>query len=872
MAFYKEKIEEVISKLKTNIKTGLTKKQISNRLKKYGFNIIPTKKTTNPFFIFIRQFINPLMFILLIATIISFLIGEIKDSIIISIAVIINITIGFFQEWKAEKALHSLKNFEVHYCNVKRNEKIISIKAKNLVPGDIVLLSAGTKIPADLRLFHVINFQVEEAILTGESKPIKKNISEIKKDAIVADRTNMVFSGTNVLSGKAEGIVVKTGTNTYLGQIAKLVSETKEPITPLQKQIKKLSWWIGGILLAIIGMISILGFARGIPFYKIIMIGIALSVAAIPEGLLIGVTVILAIGMQRMLKRHALVRHLSAAETLGSVSVICTDKTGTLTKGQMQVVKIITKNNIFTAKDFSKKSNLINNKELIDIAISSILNNDAQLKQNSNNAFGQPTEIALLLLANSMQFNIKKIREKHERINEIPFSSDLKYMATINKFDDHEKLIIKGAPEKIFAMCKQDETTKKFKKLENKMTHEGLRILAIAINSNSKNKINLKKDLRNLDCIGLIGIQDPLRTQAKSTIKELNKAGIKVIIVTGDHKDTTASIAKKAGIEFQEENILTGSQLDKITEKQLTKIIPSIIIFARVDPRHKIRIVQAWQSFGKSVAMTGDGVNDAPALKAADIGVALGSGSDVAHEISDIVLLDNNLSSIDSAVKEGRTIFDNIRKVIVYLMTDSFSEIVLIGGAILFNLPLPLLASQIFWVNLISDGLPYLALTVEPAEPEIMQERPRNKNEPIINRDMKILIFIIGIITDIGLFLLFLFLLKNNFNLQHIRTIMFTSIAIDSLFYVFSIKNMHKTIFKMDIFSNRWLIPCVISGFLLQLSVVYIPILQKLFSTTSMNFFEWIMIIFISLIKITAIEISKKYFFTKKNYYNAKKI
>ncbi len=863
MEYYKLDINSVILKLKTNLDRGLNKIEIQERLEKYGQNLITETKKTSAFIILVKQLLSPLMFILLIATILSLLVGELKDAIVISIAVIINTIVGFYQEWKAEKSAQSLKKLEVFHCIALREGKKVSIEAKNLVPGDIIFLSAGQKVPADIRLIDITNFRVEEAILTGESKPIHKNIVKIEDDVTTGDQINMAFSGTSVLSGKAIGIVIATGENTNLGKIATLVTKIKTIKTPLQQQMKRFSWFLGGMFLSLTLLVFILGLIRGISLYEIGMTSIAIGVAAIPEGLLVALTVILAIGMQRMLKRKALVRHLIAAETLGSVSVICTDKTGTLTEGKMQVVKIVTKDNEFSVQEKIQENinQNIRKKHLMfkNIIHASILNNDAQLQENSNAAIGHPTEIALLQLANKLNINIHEFQKKYPRISEIPFSSDLKYMATVHQFDNKQKLIAKGAPEKIFEMC-NTENIEYFKNSAEKMAEQGLRILAFA-EKHITNKLS-ENDLHNLNFIGLIGIQDPLRPQAKETVEELTKAGIKVVLVTGDHKNTARNIAISAGIEIKNGTI-TGAELDKMSEQELEDKIEITNIFARVDPRHKIRIVKAWQKKGHSVAMTGDGVNDAPALKTADIGVALGSGSDVAHEISDMVLLDNNLSSIDAAVKEGRTIFDNIRKVIVYLMADSFSEIILITGSLLMGLPLPILATQIFWINLVTDGLPYLALTVEPSEKNIMLEKPRKKNEPILDKEMKVLIFIIGIITDLGLFLLYGLLLKFKFELTHIRTIIFTALSIDSLFYIFSVRTLHTPIFKSNPLKNKWLIPAVLFGLITQLMVVYLPSLQKLFYTIPLNLFEWIIIISLSLIKIIAIEITKIFFIKK---------
>ena len=593
--------------------------------------------------------------------------------------------------------------------------------------------------------------------------------------------------------------------------------------------------------------------------HEIVNISLALAVAAIPEGLLIAVTTILAIGMHRMLKRKALVRHLVAAETLGSVSVICTDKTGTLTEGRMQVVRVISEN--FDVKiEHQKAKTILQNPEVKNIVFSCVLNNDAQAPK----LIGHSTEIALLELARLIHVDVQAIKKSFPRITEIPFSSDLKYMATVHSCKEEELLVVKGAPEKIFSMSNNDvKSIDRFRRLTEEMAEGGLRPLCVAQKRNKK--IDLSQKISDLTCIGLVGIKDPLRPQAIEAIKEIHNAGIRVVIVTGDHKKTATNIAQQVGISSSSHKILTGQELDKMSSQELAAQIQDVDVFARIDPHHKINIVRAWQQHGHSVAMTGDGVNDAPALKAADIGIALGSGSDVAHETSDMVLLDNNLSTIGAAVHEGRIVFDNIRKVIVYLMSDSFSEIVLIGMSLILGLPSPFLAVQIFWINLITDGFPDLALTVEPGEHGIMQEKPRQKTEPVVNSEMKTIIFGIGIITDIGLFAMYILLLfYSSLDLKHIRTIMFTGLAIDSLLYVFSVRSMRFSLFKINPFSNHWLLVAVVAGFFVQLSAIYFPPLQKLLSTISLGFFEWSIILGLALVKIIAIEATKEFFILRR--------
>jgi len=856
---YQNDIETVCRNFETNLKAGLTTQDAKERLKAHGPNIIKDAKPKSPFVILLQQFLSPLMYILLIAAVASLFIGEFKDAIVISIAVIINSIIGFIQEWKAEKAVTTLKAYEVPRCHVQRDGKIFEIDARELVPGDIVLLAAGSRVPADIRLTYTADFTVEEAILTGESQAIKKNTTTLHKDLSLGDRTNMAFSGTYAIRGKAQGIIVATGLKTELGRIAKLIIETKEEDTPLQIQIKRFSWFLGWLMLSITSGVFLLGLFKQFPVTQIIAISIALAVAAIPEGLLVAVTVVLAIGMQRMLKRKALVRHIIAAETLGSVSVICTDKTGTLTKGHMAVDHIVT-----TSHDVPMMLPKKIPQEVYKLLEAAALNNDAQIVPEKNQRIGNPTEIALLEAANQNNIHIKDLHQKIPRINEIPFSSDIKYMATLHQINTIQHLIVKGAPEKIFPMCSLEPQIKeRFTAKAHEMEQRGLRVLAFGYKEGKFGDI--KNELHSLTCLGLVGLHDPLRPTAAQTVKELTNAGIHTVVVTGDHKDTAIHIAQGAGISIRQNNVMTGTQLDQISDNDLYNRIASIDLFARVDPQHKIRIVLAWQKRGESVAMIGDGVNDAPALKSADIGVALGSGSDVSHEISDMVLLDNNLSTISAAVCQGRIIFDNIRKIIVYLMADSFSEIILILGAMLMNLPLPIIASQIFWINLVTDGFPNLALTIEPGESQVITEKPRSKDEPIMNTQMKTLIFIIGIITDLGLFALFLGLLHTGFDLPHIRTIMFTALAIDSLFYVFSVRSMRTSLFRVNPFKNKWLNLSILAGAAIQLAAIYIPPMQKLFSTVSLGLVEWGIILALSLVKITGIEITKEFFLWKKN-------
>lgn len=882
-------IQKVFSKLKSD-KSGLTTREAENRIKKYGYNQLPEEKKLSKLVILLNQFKSPLVFVLLGAAIISIILNDLTDSIIILAAVFLNTILGFYQENKANKAITFLKKLIDHKAKVLRDGNEIEINAKELVPGDVIFLAAGDKIPADIRLFELNNFQVTEAALTGESIPSQKNTKVVDKGMALADRENMSYSGTIVASGRAQGLVCETGINTELGKITSLVSETKEEQTPLQKQLSEFSKTLTYIILAVCGLIIIIGKLQGRQIFGfgesaregMLNTATAIAVAAIPEGLLISVTAILAIGMQAILKRKALVRKLIAAETLGSVSIICTDKTGTLTEGKMQVSKIITIGDEVTMQQSLKyrEESKLKDHDLI-IKISLLCNNAVIENPNAElenyKIIGDPTETALLLGAIQAGIPYQSIKKQQPRITEIPFDSEIKYMATLNKLDEKMNVVyVKGAPEKIINMSTQIRINGKKEKLtENeirllknkyeKLTSQGLRLLAFAYKQvNVNQETSLNEELNNLTFIGFIALKDPLRKEAKETFNLAKQAGIRAIIVTGDHKLTAKAVVSELGLNVDEKNIIDGSELDSLSDEELDKRVRSIDIYARVEPKHKLRIIKAWQKKGEVVAMTGDGVNDAPAIKSADIGIALGSGTDVAKETSDMILLDNNFKTIIAAVERGRVIFDNIRKVILYLLADSFSEMILIIGALFLSLPLPILPAQIIWINLITDGFPNLALTFEPGEKEVMKDKPRKKSIKILNKEMKILIFIIGLITDIILLSFFYFLLKSNqYDIEHIRTIIFAALGLDSLLYVFSCRSLRHTIFDKNPFSNKYLLAGVIFGLGLQLAAIFQPHIRNALELTILNSGEWLIVILLSFIKIIGIEITKYYFIVK---------
>lgn len=884
------KLEKVFKKLKTS-SHGLKTAEAKSRLKKFGANALPAEKKLSAVIILLNQFKSPLVYVLLGAALITLILQNFIDMAVILLAVFINTILGFYQEQKASKAITYLKKMIDLKSRVLRDGQEIEINAKKLVPGDIIFLTAGDKIPADCRLITVDNFQVVEATLTGESIPSDKRIKALDKGTVLADRENMAYSGTVVATGRATGVVTATGINTELGEITKLIQETSEEKTPLQKQLTELSRHLTFIIIAISILIILIGKFQGRPIFGfgpsaregMLNIAVAIAVSAIPEGLLISVTAILAIGMQAILKRKALVRRLIAAETLGGVSIICTDKTGTLTEGRMHVERIISAQSEVNLKKPIKYQSAakLKDQDLI-LKIGLLCNNavvsnpDEELK--TRHIIGAPTETALLRGAIRAGIPYQEIKKQQPRIAEIPFDSEIKYMATLNKLDKTINVIyVKGAPEKILKMSsqirlkgkKQKLTPAKIKELETtyeKLTNQGLRLLAFGYKQiPAKAKTNLKQELDNLIFAGFIALKDPLRKEAKETFKLTRQAGIRPIIVTGDHKLTAKAIASELGLKIKEENILEGGELDKMTDQDLAKKVKQIDIYARVSPKHKLRIIDAWQAKGEVVAMTGDGVNDAPALKSADIGIALGSGSDVTKETADMILLDNNFKTIVAAVRQGRIIFDNIKKVVLYLLSDSFTGIILISGALLVSLPLPILPAQIIWINLVADGFPSLALAFEPGEKEVMKNKPRKRNAKILDKEMKILIFIITIITNLLLLTIFYFLLKStSYDINHIRTFMFAALGLDTLFYVFSIRSLRHTILTKNPFSNKYLVAGVLIGLGLQLLAVYHPYLQQIFQTVNLTVIDWLLILALAIIEILAIEITKHYFILKK--------
>lgn len=862
-------VEEVIKFFHSDLENGLSSDQIKIYQKKFGKNKLPQEKSLSQLGIFLEQLKSPLIYILIFAGIITLLLKEYTDSIVIFVAVFLNTFVGYIQESKSSKALRKLKSVLSIKAIVSRDNREMEILANELVPGDIVLLRPGDKIPADGRLIEVNNLKINESALTGEWLSASKNIKILKEDTPLADRDNMVYMGTVVEDGRAKFIITSIGIRTEIGKITSLVRETKEDKTPYQKKLANFSKIIGITIALICFAIFIQGIVAGRDLVEMFITAVAIAVASIPEGLPIAMTVILAIGMQKIFKRNGLVRKLSAAETLGSTSIIATDKTGTLTEAKMRVA------GVYTYANGSLEDESLVFKIAILCSESFIENPDDKPEQWK--IIGMPTEKSIILEGAKYDFVKNKLEKLEPQIDQIPFSSEYKYSATLRKsaISGNENFIyIKGAPEVILEKAKylyfkkqKIEINYEIRSILNKRyeesTNEGYRVLGVAYKNIQSQNINLKESINDLIFTGFIFLEDPIRKGAKQAIQKCYQAGMRPIIVTGDHKLTAKSIANKLGLNIKDENILEGRDLEKMSDEEFNSRFRDIDIYARVEPKHKLRIIQAWQNIGEVVAMTGDGINDAPALKQANIGVALGSGTEVAKEVSDIVLLTDDFSVIVSAVEEGRAILDNIRKVITYLLSDSFTEIVLIGASIIVGLPLPVTAVQILWINLIEDGLPNVALAFEPKEKDLMKQKPQSKNISLLTREMKIIIFVVGLITDLMLLGLFFWLWNNNYNIEYVRTMIFASLAIDSISYVFCCKSLRKNLWNINFFDNKFLIGAWFLGVVGLLSAIYLPFLNKLLGTIALPIFSWSIIVGLALINVFLIETVKYYFIVR---------
>ncbi|MFE7061956.1 cation-translocating P-type ATPase [Sutcliffiella sp. NPDC057660] len=870
MKWHEMRTEEVVEKINSNVKNGLSESEAKNRLLQFGTNELQEAERPNAFLVFLEQFKDFMVVVLLAATLISGLLGEYIDAVAIIAIVIINGVLGFFQERKAERSLQALKELSAPQVSVLRDKEWRKVASREIVAGDVVKFSSGDRIGADMRIVQASSLEIEESALTGESVPSVKRDTPVQGgDISIGDQENMAFMGTLVTRGSGVGIVVATGMNTAMGQIADLLQSAETTITPLQRKLEQLGKILIIVALFLTLLVVILGVIQGHNMYDMFLAGVSLAVAAIPEGLPAIVTVALSLGVQRMIKQKSIVRKLPAVETLGCASVICSDKTGTLTQNKMTVTHAwsgghtwnVTGNGYDPAGEFiaNDAKDPTQNKSLQQLLTFGLICNHANILEKNNQFVldGDPTEGALAVAAMKAGYTKEGLLKEFAIVKEYPFDSERKMMSMVVE-DKQGKLflITKGAPDVISGVSefilwegKKQLFTAKYESIVKDTVHvlasQALRNIAVAFKplTHYHHSMTEKDVEKELILIGIQGMIDPPRPEVKQAVKECKEAGIKTVMITGDHIVTAKAIAADIGILPMGGKVLEGKELQKMTQEELEEMVDDVYVFARVSPQHKLSIVKALQKKGHIVAMTGDGVNDAPAIKASDIGIAMGiTGTDVAKEASSLVLLDDNFATIKSAIKEGRNIYENIRKFIRYLLASNVGEILVMLFAMLLALPLPLVPIQILWVNLVTDGLPAMALGLDQAESNVMKRRPRHPKEGVFARGLwwKIISrgFLIGLVTLIAFIIVYK---QHPDELIYAQTVAFATLVMAQLIHVFDCRS-ERSIYHRNPFQNLYLVGAVISSVILMLIVIYYPPLQTIFHTVSLAPEEWLLI------------------------------
>ncbi|WDT74040.1 MAG: cation-translocating P-type ATPase [Candidatus Manganitrophus sp.] len=844
---------------------GLSHAEAARRLSDYGQNTLKETEGKSPWSILFRQFTDVMILILLIAAAISWWIGEFTDTAMILVIVLLNAALGFSQEYRAERALSALKKLEQPQVVVRREGAYLQIPSRDLVPGDIVAVEAGQKVPADGRLIETVQLKVDESQLTGESVPVGKELKPLnQREVPLGDQINRIFMGTAVMTGHGSAVITETGMRTELGKIASLLQTVEDRKTPLQRRLASMGKRLAAAALIVTAVIFVAGLLRGEPIETMLLTAISLAVAAIPEGLPAMVTIVLALGAQRMVRRNALIRKLPAVETLGSVTTICTDKTGTLTQNVMSVEAIyvdgrrvqVSGSGYRPEGHLYKKGKMfdpLTDQPLLHLLRAAVLCSNARLELRGREwtVLGDPTEGALLAVGAKAGLWKETLERRYPRIAEIPFDSSRKMMTTLHEdLEEKRWVFTKGGLEEVLrrsAFIIQDEKPvslsdhhrEEIARIHQELAGAGLRLLACGMRE-VKNRIDIDpSDLRGVEeeltFLGLFGMIDPLRPEAAEAVHRCRAAGIRPVMITGDHRITAEAIAAQLGIKETGEQVLTGEELARLSPEALEPMVEKISIYARVAPEHKVKIVEALKRRGEIVAMTGDGVNDAPALRAADIGVAMGqSGTDVAREAAEMILLDDNFATIVSAVEEGRIIYDNIRKFTRYILSTNSGEILIMLFAILFALPLPLLPIQILWTNLVTDGLPALALGLEPPERDVMRRAPRSPEESLFAGGLGLHIVWVGLLMGLGTIALFAWAVRTR-DLVHAQTIAFLTLMLFQMFHVLAIRSERDPLWRIGLFSNPHLLGAAVLTLSLQLAITYLPPLQELFKTTALT-------------------------------------
>ncbi len=862
--WYQLPVTEALQALNSS-RAGLSEEEVHARLERYGPNELQGKKKTPPIVVFLKQFLSPLIYVLLAAAVVSLIVEHYIDAGVIMGVLVLNAVIGFVQETRAEKAMEALIQMAAPRSNVRRGGKVKQIPAREIVPGDVLLLETGDRVPADARLIEVSNLKVNEAMLTGESMPVDKGTEALREEVPLAERKNMVHMSTIVNYGRATAVAVRTGMATDIGQIATAIQEIKPEKTPLQKNISKASRYIVGLFLGICGLLVGAGILRGLELFEVFLLAVAAAVSAIPEGLPAVVTVVLAIGMRAMAARNAIIRKLVAVETLGSATVICSDKTGTLTMNEMTVQRLYSDGQMIQVTgrgyepkgEFYRDGQSLNPAEDATLALMlriGVLCNDALLTEDDGNQccdiYGDPTEGALLVAAAKAGMNKEKLEKAMPRLDEIPFQSEKQYMATLHPRDGGKVAYVKGSLERLLAMSNRylkngevvDLTDKDREELTRSnvdMARQALRVLATAYAEFPPGLESLKEEAirDNLIFVGMAGMADPPREEAREAVRLCKGAGIRVMMITGDNQITAESIARQ--LEIPPGESVTGQELAKINDEDLYERIEGISVFARIEPLHKLRIVNALKARGHVVAMTGDGVNDAPALRAANIGIAMGiTGTDVAKEGADMVLADDNFSSVVAAVEEGRAIFNRLRNVLFFLLSTNLGELLALTLTILFVGKAPLLAVQIIWVNVVTDTAAAIPLGLEPKVGDELTQPPRHPRSGLIYPGLLLRIGFMAAMMGAGVFLIFGWA-QARMELNEARTVAFCSLVAFEWFRAFNARSDEHNIFKVGFLRNRWLLGSISLAILLQMGVVYLPFMQIAFDTVPLRLEQW---------------------------------
>ncbi len=874
--------EQISEELGVDFKQGLTSEEAAKRLEQYGPNKLPEGEKKSLVSMFLAQLKDFMIYILLFAAALSFFMGDVAETIIIAAIIVLNAVIGVFQENKAEQAMEALKKLTTPHSLVRRNGEIIEIDSVDLVPGDVVEIDAGRFIPADLRLVESSNLQIDESALTGESVPSEKYAVYVaeSEEVSLGDRKNMAYMSTLATYGRGIGVVVENAIGTEIGKIAKSLEEEDTEMTPLQKRMDHLGKTLGIICIAVAVLMIVIGLLQARSFTEMLITAISLAVAAIPEGLPAIVAIVLSIGVTRMSRQNAIVKKLPAVETLGSVNIICSDKTGTLTQNKMTVVKTVTNGNQNTVESGFDSVEADASEQML--AKSLILCSDATA--NEKKTTGDPTEVAFVVYGNRIGMPKEKLESEFPRVSERPFDSDRKMMSTCNKEGDHYQVHTKGAVDNLLKICTHalvdgkavpltEEMKASYLDEMDEMSNQALRVLGAA-----------KKDIdhvaepdemeSDLTFLGMVGEIDPPRLEVKDSVASAKKAGVKTIMITGDHKNTAVAIARELGIAEDLSQSLTGTEIDNMSDEEFEKNINNWRVFARVSPEHKVKIVRAFKSHGNIVSMTGDGVNDAPSLKFADIGVAMGiTGTDVSKGAADMILTDDNFTTIVTAIETGRNIYANIKKAVVFLLSCNLGEIIAIFISVLVGWPLPLIATQILWVNLVTDSLPAISLGMDPGDPDVMSDKPRNPKESFFSGGAGIRAIIggtlIGILTMVafaqGLLEFdtinsiadFALVAEDSTELVNARTMAFVVLAVSQLFYSLSMRSPDKTIFQVGFFSNKFLIGSIVLGIVLQLIVISVPFLADAFKVHQLSLHDWAIVFGLSLIPFLVNELIK---------------